>query len=272
MTTSAATAYTIRLPDFEGPLDLLLHLIEREQLDITRLSLAQVTNQYIRYLDAMPSANPTPIAEFLVVAAKLLLLKSQLLLPPESVTSGELADDASDDLTQQLLIYRQFKQIAQQLKAWEGQGRRAYARIAPQPRAVPKLDLSNATPSHLAQWAKSLLDAQRAAPIGNVVAPLVVRISDKMQELQQRLSADGHVSFQTWLGLAATQLETVVSFLAVLELIKQGQIQVMQVELFGDITIELAPPTGDPAASAATIESPFEPPSEPMLETATSSQ
>jgi len=96
------TPYTIRLPDFEGPLDLLLHLIEREELDITRLSLAQVTDQYMQYLNTMQRADVEQMAEFLVVAAKLLLIKSRLLLPQEPVPGEEPSDDAGAELTRQL--------------------------------------------------------------------------------------------------------------------------------------------------------------------------
>ena len=91
--------YTVRLPDFEGPLDLLLHLIEREELDITRLSLAQVTDQYMQYLNSMQRVDAEQIAEFLVVAAKLLLIKSRLLLPQEPVPGKELSEDIGDDLS-----------------------------------------------------------------------------------------------------------------------------------------------------------------------------
>src|SRR5437764_5885171 len=137
------TAYTVRLPDFEGPLDLLLHLIEREELDITRLSLAQVTDQYMRYLGSMHRAYTEQLAEFLVVAAKLLLIKSRLLLPQESVPGEEPIAEDGDELTRQLLEYRQYKRVALDLKALEGRGLRGYARIAPRPKIEPKLDLSN---------------------------------------------------------------------------------------------------------------------------------
>src|SRR5438132_6923578 len=126
MTTPLDSTYTIRLPDFEGPLDLLLHLIEREELDITRLALAQVTDQYIQYLSAMQRADAEQIAEFLVVAAKLLLIKSRLLLPQEPVPGEALSEDVAGELTRQLLEYRRYKKVALQMKEREGQGLRAY--------------------------------------------------------------------------------------------------------------------------------------------------
>src|SRR5262245_1181711 len=150
MTTPNETTYTIRLPDFEGPLDLLLHLIEREELDVTRLSLAQVTDQYMQYLASMQRADAEQISEFLVVAAKLLLIKSRLLLPQEPIPGDEVVEDVGDELTRQLLEYRRYKQVALQMKQWESTGLHAYPRIAPRPKVEPKLDLSTVTLEDLA--------------------------------------------------------------------------------------------------------------------------
>ena len=258
MTTPAETAYTVRLPDFEGPLDLLLHLIEREEMDITRLSLAQVTDQYMQYLNTMQRADAEQIAEFLVVAAKLLLIKSRLLLPQEPIPGDGPAEDDGDELTRQLIEYRRYKQVSLQLKEWEGKGLRAYPRIAPRPKIEPRLDLSNVSLSDLAALVDLVLAAHRAAPISNVVAPLVIRVGDKMQEIEQRLTRGERVSFRTWLGQSSSRVEIVVSFLAVLELMKQRKIVVRQDELFGDIFIEPAPVeaqggegSGDGVAAAA---------------------
>lgn len=241
MTTPTQTAYTVRLPDFEGPLDLLLHLIEREEMDITRLSLAQVTDQYMQYLNSMQRADAEQIAEFLVVAAKLLLIKSRLLLPQEPVPGDGPSEDVGDELTRQLIEYRRYKQVSLQLKEWEANGLRAYPRIAPRPRVEPRLDLSNVALEDLAALVDLVLAAHRAAPISNVVAPLVIRVSDKMADIELRLARGERVSFRSWLGLSSTRVEIVVSFLAVLELMKQRTIVVSQAELFGDILIEPAP-------------------------------
>ncbi|MBI5879409.1 MAG: segregation/condensation protein A [Chloroflexi bacterium] len=248
-------AYTVRLPDFEGPLDLLLHLIEREELDITRVSLAQVTGNYMQYLAAMQRVEPEHIAEFLVVAAKLLYIKSRLLLPQDSTPGLAVEEDVGDELTRQLLEYRQYKQVATQLKEWDIKGLHAYPRIAPRPRVEPKLDLSHVSLDDLAALVEVVVAANRAAPIGDVVAPLVVRVSDMMEDIQQRLARGEHVSFRRWLGASRSRVEIVVSFLAVLELMKQRKIVVRQDELFGDIMIELAPIEAAPPSSATPNES-----------------
>jgi segregation and condensation protein A len=256
MTTPTEAAYTVRLPDFEGPLDLLLHLIEREEMDITRLSLAQVTDQYMQYLNSMQRADAEQIAEFLVVAAKLLLIKSRLLLPQEPIPGDGPSEDVGDELTRQLIEYRRYKQVSLQLKEWEGKGLRAYPRIAPRPRVEPRLDLSNVALEDLAALVDLVLAAHRAAPISDVVAPLVIRVSDKMADIEGRLARGERVSFRSWLGRSSTRVEIVVSFLAVLELIKQRKIVVRQDELFGDIMIEAAAPVapsieGEAASQAA---------------------
>ncbi|MCA1555025.1 MAG: segregation/condensation protein A, partial [Chloroflexi bacterium] len=251
-------SYTIRLPAFEGPLDLLLHLIEREELDITRLSLAQVTDQYMQYLSAMQRADVEQISEFLVVAARLLLIKSRLLLPQQPVPGEELQVDEGEELTRQLLEYRRYKQVALALKEWEGKGLRAYPRIAPRPKVEPKLDMSHVALEDLTALVEAVLAAHRAAPIGNVVAPLLVRVGDKMADIEIRLARGERVQFRAWLGTAASRLEIIVSFLAVLELMKQRKIVVRQDELFGDIVIEPAPITTD-GESAEPVEAEDEP-------------
>src|SRR3990172_637178 len=105
-------AYQVKLPDFEGPLDLLLYLIEREELDIATVSLAAVTGQYLDYISVLERIDADAVSDFLVIAAKLIFLKSQMLLPrpPEIGAGGE--GDVGDDLVQQLITYKQFKELA----------------------------------------------------------------------------------------------------------------------------------------------------------------
>lgn len=261
------SAYTVRLPDYEGPLDLLLHLIEREELDITRVSLAQVTGQYMQYLSAMQRVEPEHIAEFLVVAAKLLYIKSLTLLPQDQTPGIAAEEDVGDELTRQLLEYRLYKQVAQQLKAWDVKGLHAYPRIAPRPKIEPKLDLSSVALDDLAALMEVVLAANRAAPIGDVVAPLVVRVTDMMEDMQRRLASGERVSFRRWLGASRSRVEIVVSFLAVLELMKQRKIVVQQSELFGDILIELAPPV--PSSESAPVTDQVEPDESSFVEPTT---
>jgi len=149
------SAYTVQLPIFEGPLDLLLQLIEREELDITKVSLAQVTDQFLGYLKILESLNIADLAEFLVVAARLILIKSEALLPrPAERQPGE--EDPADELARQLIAYKRYKEIAGTLHEREAAGLHTYLRLAPPPKVEAKLDPRGLTPL-------ALLEAVRRA-------------------------------------------------------------------------------------------------------------
>jgi segregation and condensation protein A len=231
------TAYTVRLPVFEGPLDLLLELIERAELDITKVALAQVTDQYLTYLRQLVTKDAGDLASFLVVAARLLQIKSEALLPrPPEREPGE--EDPGDALARQLLLYKRFKQAAQSLGARSEAGWRTYLRRSPPPRAEPHLDLGNIT---LEDLRKALIQAMAATAADqglseSVTAPKV-NIRQKIRLIFEALRHQGRMTFRSLIHKAGSRLEIVVSFLAVLELVKQRQVQAQQDELFGDIEI-----------------------------------
>ncbi len=126
--------YSVNLPVFEGPLDLLLRLIEQEQLDITTVALAQVTDQFLEHLERIPEKPAAELAGFLVVAAKLLQIKSEALLPrPPEREPGE--EDPAEALARQLLLYRQFKEAASELAEREKAGMRTFLRLTHEPPA-----------------------------------------------------------------------------------------------------------------------------------------
>ena len=141
-------AYQVQLPAFKGPMDLLLHLIEQQELDITTIALAQVTDQYLAYLQLLQETKPDDLTAFLTVAARLLLLKSRALLPrpPKELEDTE---DVGDDLVRQLREYKQFKQIAQFLQERNEDTLHMHPRDLPVSKRVtgwqPKLDLSGTT-------------------------------------------------------------------------------------------------------------------------------
>src|SRR6266542_4801403 len=146
MTFYESLDYTFQLPSFEGPLDLLLRLIEREELDITEIALAQVADQYLAHVRAMEAPDPGALSSFLVMAARLLLIKSRVLLPrPPAAPGPDDPPDEAAELARQLREYQRYKQAAALLRAWEEGGRRSYLRAA-QPAAPPpradKLDVT----------------------------------------------------------------------------------------------------------------------------------
>jgi segregation and condensation protein A len=187
--------YSISLPVFTGPLDLLLQLVEREELEITAVSLAQVTDQFLAAVRTLETLHLPDIADFLVVAARLIHIKSQALLPrPPSLGPSEA--DLGDDLARQLIAYRKYKEIARLLHERELQGLRTYLRLAPPPKVEPRLDLSNVEPQDLLEAVTRALALQaEGPPLSSVVIPPKVNIRDRIRLIGQRLRAGGRVTF-----------------------------------------------------------------------------
>lgn len=230
--------YTVQLPVYAGPLDLLLQLIERDELDITRVALAQVTDQFLGYLKVLEQLDLGDIADFLVIAARLILIKSEALLPrPVERQPGE--EDPGDELARQLIAYKRYKQIALLLHEREAAGLRTYLRVAPPPKVEAQLDLSGVTPLHLLDAVRRALALSPEKPVlGTVVAPPTVTIRDQIRLIVHALqSGDGRGSFQAMLAQARSRMEVVVTFLAVLELIKRRKIEARQEKPFGDILL-----------------------------------
>jgi segregation and condensation protein A len=233
--------YEIRLPIFEGPLDLLLHLIEREELDVTTVALARVTDQYMAYLAELEQREAKELASFLVVAAKLLLLKSLALLPRPPALSPE-AEDVGDELVRQLQAYKRFKEIASVLHERERDGLQSYVRVAPFPRLEPQLDLGDVTLHDLLTAVQEALNAIPAPSAGEVVAPITVTIAEQITHIENQLNQRRQVRFRDVLSESTTRVEIIVTLLALLELIKQDRVQVRQEHVFGEIVIERQTP------------------------------
>ena len=242
--------FEIKLPVFEGPLDLLLHLLEKEELDITSVSLVQVTDQYMSYLHSLDEINMDFLADFIAVGAKLLLLKSRALLPrePGVVEEGE-EEDVGEELTRLLIEYRRFKEAASALREREEQGLRSYPRLAPSPDVPLSLGLDRVT---LRKLTRIFRDALRRLPpeeTGTIEGPAVT-VQQKVDEILASLAQRGQVSFRRLVSACRSRLEVVVSFLAVLELVKAQRVVAEQEQLFGDIT--LLPAEARPAEGGAS--------------------
>ena len=240
MIEDASGMYRVELPDFEGPLDLLLSLIEREELDITKISLAHVTDQYLAYLEVLKEVNPDELTDFLIVAAKLILIKSEMLLPrpPASVIEEE-EEDVGDELARQLILYKQFKEVSGQLKEIEDRSQRNFVRVAPlSPKIEPKLIPGAGSLEQLLQAGREAFVIKPPDPaVDEVVSPEVITIGQQMIHIRQEITAQQQVSLQTLLRGNSNRLEIIVTLLAVLELIKRGLVRVDQTGLFGDIVI-----------------------------------
>ena len=229
--------YTVAIPVYEGPLDLLLQLIEHADLDITAVALAEVTDQYLAYIHQM-QVPAEEISAFLVIAAKLLQIKSEALLPrPPICEAGE--EDPGEALARQLKIYKRFKELANWLDERTARHLRTYLRVAPPQKVEGHLDLSNITLADLLAAAEGIFaeEAEKQA-LGTVIAAPRITIREKITLIAERLGHSSNVPFNSILGQKPSRLEVVVTFLALLELIKQYRVAAKQAALFSDIEIE----------------------------------
>ncbi|HKY55021.1 MAG TPA: segregation/condensation protein A [Anaerolineales bacterium] len=230
--------YNVQTPVYEGPLDLLLSLIERAELEITSVSLATVTDQYLAYIKSLEQVNADEISAFLVIAAKLLQIKSEALLPrPPTRMPGE--EDAGKSLVDQLKLYKRFKEIGGWLNERQHANLRTYLRIAPPPKVEPKLDLSNVTLENLFTAAHVAFAREKEKqPLGVIIAPPRITIREKIDLISKTLREVERSTFRALLNANASRLEVVVTFLALLELIKRYRVAAHQEGLFNDIEID----------------------------------
>lgn len=237
--------FELKLPVFEGPLDLLLHLIEKEELDITTVSLVQVADQYLAHLQSMEAVSLDVLADFVAIGARLLFLKSRALLPREEAEEeeGPTAEEVGQELTEMLREYRRFKEVAGALRAIEDEGLRAYPRTAPPPDVPLPTGLKKVTLNRLLELFQQALQRHAETPLPAVEHERVT-VRQKIEEIRSRLRAEGRLSFRRFIAACRSRIEVIVSFLAVLDLIKAGLLSAEQEELFGDIVLVA---TEDPA-------------------------
>ncbi|UCC63571.1 MAG: segregation/condensation protein A [Anaerolineae bacterium] len=236
--------YRVRLPLFEGPLDLLLHLIEREELDITKISLAQVTDQYLAYISRLEELNPETLADFLVIAARLLLIKSQVLLPrPETELPAADKEDPGEALARQLREYKRFKEVAQYLKERAASGFCTFVRIAPPPELPRSVDLSGVSLNDLlVAWQQALLTQLPEQDLRVPSPQPTITIGDKIALIRRRLAQQDRVTFSSLLIETSSRLAVIVTFIALLEMLKSQEVTLHQEAVFGEIFIIAVPP------------------------------
>ncbi|HAF61514.1 MAG TPA: hypothetical protein DCK95_04235 [Anaerolineaceae bacterium] len=238
----AASKYTIETDVFEGPLDLLLQLIEKEELDITQLSLAKVTDQYLSHLSLIQDRDPLEVSAFLVIAAQLVLIKSRILLPVEAESIAELEIEGGDDLVRQLLEYKKYKNAGAWLRIREENKLRTYFRSAPPPKLPEVLDLSELTIYDIAAIYQEIIYTQDDfQSVDTVVAITTLTLKKRINSIIEQFKTISHIQFSSLID-QNTKLEVIVTFLALLELIKNHLIDASQPELFGEIDLE---PVGD---------------------------
>lgn len=241
------SAYPVHLAVFEGPLDLLLRLIETQALEISQVSLVAVTDQYLRTVEALEEVDPGALADFLVVASRLVYIKSRSLLPqPRPADEEDEDEEPADALVRQLLEYRRFKQVAAQLRVREEQRLRVFVRLAPLPELERRLELGGLDLQHLQAALLRVLARLPVEPVLPRVKTYAVTVAEQIAVVRAVLSGSPR-RFTELLSQQTSRLEVVVTFLAVLELIKQRELMATQDATFGEILLVLLPEGGSAA-------------------------
>lgn len=229
--------YQIKLEQFEGPLDLLLQLTEQEKLDITRVSLAKITDQYLEYIASTQNIMLSHLADFLSVASRLILIKSKALLPMLEFSKEE--EEEIRDLEYQLAQYRKFKEAARNLAnlydapaaSFSREGFSGLGVVFYPPENITKEDLLKA-------FSKILGEIPVLEKLEEEMVQEVLTMEEKIVHLQNTLREKVQTSFSELVVNAVDKIEVVVSFLAMLEMVKQKLIHVEQGELFSEIQLK----------------------------------
>jgi segregation and condensation protein A len=236
--------YKVKLEIFEGPLDLLLFLIKRDEIDIYDISLERITRQYLEYLQAFKELNIDIAGEFVVMAANLIYLKSRSLLPPEERPPDDEAeeDDPRWDLIRQLIEYKKFKEAAAQLHVRELEQERIFARNGGSegPPSGTPLRLGEVGIFQLINAFQNVIKRVEAREDLQEIFGEHFTVSDKIDVILQRVADGVHLRFSELFGAIVSRVEVVVTFLALLELIRLRQVRVTQADPFAEIEIAAA--------------------------------
>ena len=231
--------YAIKLDVFEGPLDLLLHLIQQNEMDITDVSIAEITEQYLEYLNLMEMLDLDVASEFLVMAATLLHLKSQIILPSISPDESYTFKDR-EELVRQLLEYKQFKEAARTLDYYATNHEKVHGRSVDSYENVEDLRevQIKATLFDLLSAFKYVTEREFAIDDHyEEIQEEQITVEEKMEFLERRLSTGEQIRFEELFSEFASKIERIVTFLAILELIRLQQIVAVQSGPFDNIYI-----------------------------------
>ena len=232
-------SYHVKLEIFEGPMDLLLHLIKKHELDIYDIPIAPITQQYLEYLDLMKSLDMEIAGDFLVMASTLTHIKSRMLLPPPE--HPEADDDGTDpraELIRRLLEYKRFKDAAATLEQKEHDWSRVFTReteIAPE---LPPEDQPLLFDFHLFDLLAALKDVLARVPDAGIeITAEAVSITEKISHILTRLESVDSMLFVDLFDQSTTRAHVIATFMALLELIKNRIVKAVQVEQFGAIRL-----------------------------------
>ena len=232
----------IQVNGFDGPIGLLLDLIDRRQLNITGLSLADVTDQYWREIQSH-EVEPDALAEFINIGSKLMYIKSCAILPGAAPAAGglrEQIEEVAQEITGLLEEHKRFKDAIDLFRQLEDEGRRTYRRAASAKSAPLPPGLEGVTLDTLLEAVKEALARKPPEPEEAVLHVEPVTVNEKIAEITEALGRRGRLEFRPLLAGCKTRTEVVVLFLAVLEMIKGGRLWAEQQRPFGDITLVTA--------------------------------
>ncbi|MCM2264326.1 MAG: segregation/condensation protein A [Desulfuromonadales bacterium] len=242
-------SFSVHLDNFTGPLDLLLHLIRKNEMEITDIPIAEITAQYLAVIDTMQTLNLDVAGEFLLMAATLLHIKSRMLLPQIAEDGAEEEDeeDPRAELVRRLLEYQKYKDAAVQLDELPQLNRNLYARSAPAPEVVEEGEGEFAAVGlyDLLQALQQLL-VERPEPLAHEISAEQLSVADRISQILTALQGQQSLAFTDLFSAQISRHEVVVTFLAMLELVKLRLVHLLQSQRFGAIwlTPAVAEPTG----------------------------
>ena len=228
--------YEIETELYSGPLDLLLDLIQKSELDITKIALAHVTDQFLVFVRENEQADPNYISEFMVIASKLVQIKSEAMLPSLPVREHE-EEDLGESLARQLRIYREIKNTTAWLNSRLDQNLRCHLHV---PKSYPvnvQLDLTGIDITDLIVALERLASQEGPTIEGSSIRIPKMTLRNKVQEIVGILKGSGRASFLGLVGEDSDRIKIIVVFMAILELVKQDMIDTDQPILFGDISL-----------------------------------
>ncbi len=238
-------AYQIKIEVFEGPFDLLFHLIEKNEVDIYDIPIAEITEQYLEYISVMQMLDLEIASEFLVMAAQLLAIKARMLLPRPTALDEESPEedyDPRDELVERLLEYKKFKAIADCLQERETFMNRVYTRPNEDEMFLHLFSeenpLEGITMENLLAALQEVLDRVAERDLAGEISRDEVTVKDKMKEIMRRLFFQSRgIAFKDLFRPGTSRVEIIVTFLALLELIRVGRIKAYQSRAFDDIMV-----------------------------------
>lgn len=240
---ATSAAFHVHLQQFDGPLDLLLHLIREQEVDIYDIPVAQITDQYLGYLRRMEELDLNIAGDFLVMAATLIEIKSKLLLPKPPPPEVEEGPDPRDELVQRLLEYEKYKEVAGLLRDNEEMSRLVFTRcVEVDPDELPPVPSGSVSPLDLLAALKRVLEevGEGKQPITSIPRQKIT-LRMKMSEMFRRVrESGGRMPFSSLFAPERTRTEVVVAFLALLELLRLRKIEADQGSSFGEIYISEA--------------------------------